>query len=94
MRDYYNVDSENEPQTARQDTLANILDTLPQVIEGVKENVTDESGYTLKEKEEGKDKQKKGYQVKILGMKPLVFVVVSLGVVIASGIAIARLGKK
>jgi hypothetical protein len=91
--DYEYIDNVNEPNTTKSDTLTNILDTLPKVIEGVKENVASPDGYTLKEQEEGKDKKNKGYEVKILGMKPLVFVVVSLGVVIASGIAISRLGK-
>jgi len=75
------------------DTLKNVLDTLKGFGEGLKKNLTTGEGYTIEEIEKGKDKTNKGTQVRILGMKPLIFVLVSLGVVIASGVAIARINK-
>jgi len=89
-----NIYSNINGQAKSDSTIVNILDSLPKVLDGFKGNIASEDGYTITEHEQGIDKQKKGYEVKILGMKPLVFILVSLGVVIASGIAISRLGNK
>lgn len=54
--------------------------------------ITDKEGYTLKEKKKGVNKDL-GKDVKILGMRPLVFATVSLFVVFVSATTIILLSK-
>ena len=90
---YSNI--EGQDNVPKGDTLVNnILDSLPKVLDGVKGTMTSDDGYTMEEREKGIDKENKGYEVKILGMKPLVFILVSLGTIIIGGIVISRIGKK
>tara|TARA_B110000503_G_scaffold126292_1_gene194742 strand:+ start:1156 stop:1461 length:306 start_codon:yes stop_codon:yes gene_type:complete len=89
---YSNIEGQNN--VSQSDTLNNILDSLPKVLDGVKGTMTSNDGYTMSEQEKGTDKENKGYEVKILGMKPLVFILVSLGTIIIGGIVISRIGKK
>ena len=90
---YSNI--EGQDNVPKGDTLVNnILDSLPKVLDGVKGTMTSNDGYTMSEQEKGTDKENKGYEVKILGMKPLVFILVSLGTIIIGGIVITRIGKK
>lgn len=75
----------------------NVLDTLKQVAQGAQEwgatREGDNLGETLKGGQEGMKDNQPPMDVKILGLDPLVFSLVSLGVVIAVGIGIARLGR-
>jgi len=57
------------------------------------EYITTDSGVTLAERGRGQE-LKSGVETKILGMKPLVFVAVSLGVVLITGVTIAALSGK
>lgn len=72
-----------------------VLDLLGK-LEGAKETyqtyTTTGDGYGHSEQRGGDNGNSES--VKILGMPPLVFAVVSLGIVLASGVAIVMIGKK
>lgn len=70
-----------------------ILGKVAGAADSASDYLTNKEGLTKKEISEGKTRQQ-GADVRILGMKPLVFTAVGIGVALAAGIAILLLTRK
>ena len=86
---------EGEGDGEKKDKLQNVLDTIKKVAEGTQSYGATQEGENIGEVIKGgkTNGNQPKMDVKILGLDPLVFSLVALGLVIGIGIGISRLGK-